>query len=61
MEKGTTPLDLYRQEVEKPKPQTKKEVEARFDELLNAKDDDFLRGIVYPSDSIDKKTEENEP
>lgn len=57
MEQGKTPMDLYQQEVENPKPQTKKEVEARFKELLNAKDDDFLKGEVHASDSLSSKDE----
>ncbi len=59
MEKVTTPMDLYQREVEKPKPQTKKEVEARFNELLNAKDDDFLKGEVHASDSLSAKNEKD--
>ena len=48
MEQGKTPLDIYSEKVGNPqKPKTKKGVLHRFNELLNAKDDDFLRGITY--------------
>ncbi|MCR5532746.1 MAG: hypothetical protein K6F10_02585 [Paludibacteraceae bacterium] len=48
MDKGKTPLDVYQDQVgHHPRPQTKEEVEARFNELLTARDDDFLQGIVH--------------
>ena len=59
MEQGKTPMDLYRREVEKPKPQTKKEVEERFKELLSAKDDDFLKGEVHANKSLVSKDSED--
>ena len=55
MDKGKTPMDLYQQEVGSPKPQTKDDVEARFDELLQSKDDDFLTGRVMSNNVFDNR------
>lgn len=53
MEKGKTPMDLYQQEVEsEAKPQTKEEVLDRFNFLLKATDDHFLKGEVYTDNTI---------
>ncbi len=52
MDKEITPLDLYQQEVGMSKPQTKEEVLERFDELLNATDDHFLKGGIVHSNTI---------
>lgn len=53
MDNGKSPLDVYKDEIgTHPKPQTKEEVEARFNELLNARDDDFLRGIVQSGNAM---------
>lgn len=58
MEKGKTPLDLYKQEVETPKkPQTDEEVLKRYEYLSNVKDDHFLRGEVYSNDSVETNQE----
>ena len=58
MEKGKTPLDLYKQEVEVPKnPQTDEEVLKRYEYLPNVKDDHFLRGEVYSNDSVETNQE----
>ena len=55
MDKGKTPMDLYQQEVEKPKPQTRDEVLSRFEYLKDVRDDHFLRGEVYSSNSIEEQ------
>lgn len=59
MDKGKTPMDLYQQEVEKPKPQTKDEVRSRYEYLLKVRDDHFLRGEVYSSNSIEDNQNNN--
>lgn len=60
MDKGKTPMDLYRQEVEKPKPQTKEDVLSRYEYLSNVRDDHFLRGEVYSDNSVETE-QDNKP
>lgn len=52
MEKEITPLDLYKQEVGMSKPQTNEEALERFNELLYATDDHFLKGGIVHSNTI---------
>lgn len=58
MEKEITPLDLYQQEVGASKPQTNEEAIERFNELLHATDDHFLKGGIVHSNAIGESPKE---
>lgn len=58
MEKEITPLDLYKQEVGMSKPQTNEEALERFNELLYATDDHFLKGGIVHSNTIKESPKE---